>query len=232
MGQISVGLIAGSFIAFALATVAVAIDVQDTIRARLGQLANTSILSVPQGWLMIVAWGLFDAVLYLVIVAHPEWARNTFLFDVDQNKVMAGVAVGISAVFVIRSKLAKVGNVELGGEFAYLWSRAYVLDAVTRAKVQKRIANEKRYGLFAENIAKYPSLFTDLSNWLIARADGKPDEVKSRIGVQVGEIRKNAKPVPENADQDPNARKYLFGVAMDFFTPAEIDALVASLMGN
>lgn len=228
--DVSIGVFAGSAVAFGLAAVAVGFDVQDTVRARLGELANTSVLMTWQGWAVLFGWGLFDALLYFYIINNPQWATNTFNFDVAGNKVWAGAVVGVSAVLIIRSKLAKIGSVELGGEFAYLWSRAYVLDAVNGVRVQKRIENEKQYASAARDISKYPSLYTELAAWIDDRSKGKSEAARALIMAQMSEIKRQAKPSPADADQDPNARKYLFGLAIDYFKPAEIEAWDATVL--
>jgi hypothetical protein len=223
--SISYDLVAGTVVAFCCAVIAVGLDLQDGIRAQLGRLANTSVLNVWPGRFILLGWGLFDAVMYLIIINHKEWAKNTFHFDVDQNKIVAGLAIGISAVLIIRSKLAKVGNVEIGGELAYLWSRAYVLDAVNAVRVQKRIKYLNRYGAVTKAIQQYPSFFTDLEGWLTQRLLGLPD-IKPRVEAQIGEIKKQAQPSP---DQDASARLYLVGVVLDFFGHTELDSFARTV---
>jgi hypothetical protein len=59
--QLDLQLILGTLVAFACAAVAVAFDLQDTVKAQMGSFANTSVLSCRVGWLAILVWGIFDA---------------------------------------------------------------------------------------------------------------------------------------------------------------------------
>jgi hypothetical protein len=211
-------LLGGIAIAFALAFVAIAFDIQDAIKSRLGDGANTSVLTVRQGWLVLVGWSLFDVALYMAALSHPTWARQTFGFDIANNKLAAGVVVGLSAVIVIRSKLAKVSNVELGFEWAYLWSRAYALTSVNRARFQARVQCEGKYFPFALDTTNYPTLFSSLERWLRVRAEDLEQGACLKVKNQIDEIRKRT----AAPDHDPDARKYLFGVAFDYLSPREI----------
>src|SRR5712692_8841114 len=168
-------LVLGAAIAFACAAVAVAVDLQNTVRKVLGGFANTSVVLCLYGWLAICAWGLFDAVMYLVILDNKEWASNTFGFTVDKNPLWTGLAVGVSAVFVIRSKLGKFGSIEIGGELAYLWSSAKVLDAVNKRQIVKKEQCLAKFKAAIDNIGALPSFFADLEAYLRARATGRRD---------------------------------------------------------
>ncbi len=222
--SISAGLLGGLIVAFAAAVAAIGIDLQDAVKAQLGELANTSVLKVPQGWVVLIAWGLFDAGLYLAIISHPAWASNTFGFSVSDNALSAGLAVGISAVFLIRSKLAKVGTVEVGGEYAYLWSRAYVLASVNSVRTQKRMLALRRYDPITIDLASYPTLFSDLESWLRQLAPGMPS-ASPKIVAQIDEIKRQTSGAP---DRDANARKYLIGLTIDFMGPANLDKFAAA----
>ena len=215
-------LIFGTIIAFACAAVAVAVDLQDTVRARMGGFANTSVLLCWQGWLTLCAWGLFDAVMYHIILNNKEWASSTFGFRVDLNPLWTGLAVGLSAVIVIRSKLAKIGTFEIGGEFAYLWSRARVLDAVNKRRIDKK--QQCQGGKTKEaiaDIAAFPTLFTDLEAHLRDLATGRPD-ISAAVVSEIDDLRKTyIKAGDANPDKTINgtdrARSYLVNIALDYF---------------
>jgi hypothetical protein len=215
-------LVLGTLIAFACAVVAVAIDLQDAVRARMGGFANTSVLLCWQGWLALGFWGLFDAIMYHVILHNKEWASRTFGFTVEENLLWTGLAVGLSAVIVIRSKLAKIGNVEIGGEFAYLWSRAKVLDAVNRRRIDKKqkCQGGKTKDAIADIVA-YRTLFTDLEVHLRELARGRPD-ISAAVISQIDDLRKTyiktGDPDPDKTiNENKRAREYLVNIALDYF---------------
>ena len=110
----------GTAIAFSCGLVAIGVDLQDSVTARLGALANTSILQSWQGWAGLLGWGAFNAAMFQVVLLNPSWASQTFNFKVDDNLAWTGLLVGLSAIIIIRSKLTKVGNVEWGVEWLYL----------------------------------------------------------------------------------------------------------------
>jgi hypothetical protein len=161
-----------------------------------------------------------------VILNNKEWASNTFGFKVDQNLLLTGLAVGLSAVFVIRSKLAKVGTVEIGGEFAYLWSRAKVLDAVNKRRIRKK--NQCLGGKVTEAIAdtkKLPTLFTDLEQHLRELARGRPD-ISATVISQIDDLRKtyiktNDPDPGKTMNETERAREYLVKIALDYFGDRE-----------
>lgn len=216
-----VNIASGTIAALALAACTVGADMQQAVKARLGVVANTFVLSAWQGWMVISAWSVAVAIVFLVVIQHPKWASSTFQFDVPNNAIAAGVAVGISAVIVIRSKLAKIGNIEVGGEWAYLWSRAYVLNAVNQIRVRSRIQGERLYNPIALDVAQYPEFFSRLEDWLTRWGDGKDLLIKEEVEAQIIEIKKQ---VGSGApDQDVNARKYLVGIMLDYTPPHEFN---------
>jgi hypothetical protein len=114
----------GSLIALACALIAIGIDLQDAVTARLGVLANTSILQCWQGWACLLGWGAFNVAMFQIVLLYPKWASETFHFEVGNNLASTGLLVGVSAMIIIRSKLMKVNNIEWGVEWLYLWSSA------------------------------------------------------------------------------------------------------------
>jgi hypothetical protein len=220
MAQIlTMASLSGMGVAFVLAVIVVASDIQSAIKAQLGSLANTFVLAVWQGWIVVLGWGLVVAAIFQVIINHPDWAKSTFNFDVSENTLLAGIAVGISAIVVIRSKLMKIGNIEIGGEWAYLWSRAFVLKAVNQVRFEIRVTGEKLYKPAAEDLIKYPTFFTDLERWIVENIKGYEPTLAAKISAQINEVKKQAKAFP---DQDVNARTYLVGIALDFMSPGEL----------
>lgn len=214
-----VSLAGGTAIAFVAAVVAVFSDLQQNVKDEL-KTADTSVLAVWQGWAILGAWGIVVAAMYLVILNHKDWAAHAFGFNVDDNRILAGLAVGLSAVLIIRSKLAKVGNVELGGEYAYLWSRAYLLKSVNGFRRDRRIAAINRYNPVVTDLANYPDFFTKLEEWMRETARGTP-EVATRMVGQIEQIKAQAGPNPPNANVD--SRRFLVGLAIDSFSAASLD---------
>ncbi len=99
-------LAGGTVVAFCCAFIAIAVDLQTAVKAELGGLADTSVLLCRWGWIIAVGWGGFDAVMFLVVEDHRQWASGTFGFKVDDNQLWTGLVVGVSAILVIRSKIA------------------------------------------------------------------------------------------------------------------------------
>jgi hypothetical protein len=180
----------------------------------------TSIFTCWQGWLSLAIWGIFDAGMYHFILNHREWASSTLGFAVDQNLLGTALAVGVSAIVVIRSKLAKVGTFEVGGEWAYLWSRAQVLDAVNKKRITKKTGWERRFKTAAEATKNVPMFFTDLEVYVKGLLQGRPD-IKQTVTDQIVDLRKQYIP---SGDQDPDstingndrARRYLVSLALDY----------------
>lgn len=211
----------GMFVAFGAAVFAVGVDLQQTIKTQLGKKADTSVLAVREGWMILLGWGVVVALMYLYVLHHKEWAKTAFGLDVGRDSLLAGLAVGLSAVLIIRSKLAKVGTFEIGGELAYLWSRAYVVKAVNQVRMQKRDSAVNRYQSVVDDIAGNPELFSKLEEWMIEAA--KPmDDIAPAMKEQIDTLKNGA--VNGQPDKDPKARKYLVRVALDYFSVSGLDS--------
>jgi hypothetical protein len=217
MGGLTSDLAAGILVAFLTAVVAVWLDIHDTMKAQLGSSRMWGLL-VREGWWFLLVWGIFDAALFLIILHNPNWAQSTFGFNLNANKIVAGAAVGLSAVFVIRSKLTKIGNVELGGEWVYLWSRAYVLGAVSQRWGIQRIKLLNTYELITKDAGKYPKFYTDLEGWILTQLNTAPDD-KEGVRAQMERIRKST----ADPGKDANARADLTAVALDFLGPKRLE---------
>lgn len=219
MSTISYDLLGGLAIAFALGALAVWLDIRDTLKSQLGASTTMTTMLAGQGWWFLLAWGSVDALIFLIVISHPVWAKATFQFDFDQNKLLAGATVGLSAVFVIRSKLTKIGNVEIGGEWAYLWSRAYLLSSVSQRWGLERIGLLADYETVTKDPVKFPNFYTDLEHWLTEQSKVVPDDKDFVIG-QMALIRKQA---AANILLDPNARRDLAGLGIDFLGPTNFE---------
>lgn len=210
----------GVLITFLLAVIAIGIDLQTAIRERLGRLANTSAAQVCLGRAAPVLWGMVVAIVYLAVLAFPEWASHTFGFDVQKNElVMAGI-VGVSAVLIIRSKFTKLGNLEIGFEAAYLWSRAKVLNSVNKMQAYQRETCINTYHDIVRDTANYPRYFTQLRDRMLLLLRGRPD-IEAAVREQIGQLERLNATVP--ADRDADAREFLTGVFIDYFGARDFD---------
>ena len=225
-------LLLGTTIAFVCALIAVGADLQESMTTQLsgslGARANTSILFTWQGWAGLIAWGAFTAAMFHVVLIDPSWASNTFHFKVDDKLPLTGVTIGISALFIIRSKLVKVGNVEWGMEWVYLWSSAQVLTAVNRHRYTTKGYWERKFRPVARDLAGYPGLFTDIETYYVSNIlIAKPKKVQDAMTQEFRNIR--AKHIPAG-DPAPDAtinasepaRLYLVSVILDYLGQNEL----------
>ena len=220
-------LAGGTVIAFCCAFMAVAVDLQTAVKAELGALADTSVLMCRWGQIIAVGWGGFDAVMFLVVQNHRQWASGTFGFRVDENRLWTGLVVGVSAILIIRSKLAKVGGVEVGGEWAYLWSRAKVIDAVNRRRIAIKDDWRRRFAPAVRDVAGCPDFFTDLEVRLLDLVAGRPG-IRASIMAQLSDLRRQHIPAGDatpdaTINASVRARSYLISVALDYFGYADIE---------
>jgi hypothetical protein len=213
-------LLAGTGIALFCALVAVGMDLQASVTAKLGARANTSIMQCIQGWACLLGWSGFCAAAFQIVLLYPAWASQTFHFDVDKNLLWAGLTVGISAIVIIRSKLAKVGNVEWGFEWVYLWSAAQLALAVNHQRITKKKSAADRFTQAINDLTTYPNFFTDLETHMIEVLRGLPEKVQEDLSQEFERIR--ATYIPKD-DPRPDAtvngsvlaRKFLVSAVLD-----------------
>jgi hypothetical protein len=215
-----VPLLLGTAIAFGCALVAVGTDLQSSVTNRLGALANTSILQCWQGWASLVGWGAFDATMLQIVLKNPNWASQTFHFDVSSNLLWAGLVVGISAIIIIRSKLFKQGDVEWGAEWIYLWSSAQVLDAVNQHRIAIKRLWESKFRAPSANTANYPSFFTDLESHMTGVLLGMQPATQAALTREFQRLHTNYPPTAgQTADDAVNgnaaARRYIVSAVLD-----------------
>jgi hypothetical protein len=228
-GQDTAGpaLLLGGTISFFCALVAVGTDLQDSVKVRLGDLAGTSILSTWQGWASLALWGCFTVFMFQFVVQHPAWATSTFLFKVSDNLLATGFVVGISAIVIIRSKLAKVGNVEWGVEWVYLWSSAQVLNAVNQKRIRTVGQWKRRFKPLVTDVVTYPNLFTDLESHMSSLLNGKSAKTQTAVSQEFTRLRVSYIPAGNaNADATINAnllaRQYIVSVILDHLGPDDL----------
>jgi hypothetical protein len=163
--------------------------------------------------------------MYHVILNNKEWATSTFGFQVDKSLIWTALVVGISAIIIIRSKLAKVGNFEIGGEWAYLWSRARVLNAVNKQRIKRKGIWQEKFRLAAVDVNKYQTFFTDLEQHLKDILTGRPD-ISTAVQAQLDQLREEYSGKTPNQDAAVNAsekaREYLISVALDYLGHKDI----------
>ena len=68
----------GTAIAFSCGLVAIGVDLQDSVTARLGALANTSILQSWQGWAGLLGWGSVQCSHVSGRAAKSELGQSNF----------------------------------------------------------------------------------------------------------------------------------------------------------
>lgn len=223
----SIGLMEGVLIAFLSAIIAVGIDVQSSVNLRLGVKANTFILRRWQGWFSLLTWGAFNAAMFQVVVLNPNWAAQTFGFKVGDNLQWTGLTVGVSAMLLIRSKLMKINNVELGFEWIYLWTSAQVLNAVNLHRIKIKRRWEEKFKPSVEDIAGHPSFFSDLEAYFKDVSQGSPEKTQAAVLQEFQRLRTNY--VPSGA-ADPDsainvsvpARRYAVSAVLDHLGQTEL----------
>jgi hypothetical protein len=227
-------LLLGTLIALLCALIAIGVDLQDSVTTRLGALAYTSILQSWHGWASLLGWGAFTIGMFQLVLLYPTWASQTFHFEVSDNLLSAGFLVGVSAMIIIRSKLAKVGNIEYGGEWLYLWSSAQVLSAVNRKRIASKSRWEGKFQVFVINLAKYPDFFTDLETNITGILLGLSKTTQAALTVEFQRIRSTYIPA---GDPNPTntingsilARRYLVSAVLDHIGHTDILAYTNTL---
>ena len=208
--------VGGASIAFLCATIAVGANAQTEVKARFGSgLHGTSILLSKPGLLFLAFWGLVDAVFFMVFVNNHDWAKRAFNIEVEDNVLMTVAVVGLSAILIIRTNLATVGSVQLGGELVYSWSRSYLIDQLNRKRVSDRRAFMQRYRSYYRDVAGYPNYLVSLGNTLTNLAGGSANAAKIKEDF--------AKLKTEAAANAIESRESLTGLVYDYFGPKAVD---------
>lgn len=220
-------LLFGALIALGCGLVAIGADLQASVRARLGTLANTSILQCWQGCACLFGWGAFSVSMFQIAQLYPEWASKTFHFEVAQNPLATGLLVGVSAVIIIRSKLTKVNDIEWGAEWVYLWSGAQVLDAVNRRRVAIKKALEAKIAPYVTDVAGQPLFFTSLESHVNGLLPGLSADLQTKMSNELTQLRGNIVPAGSaSPDTILNAsipaRRVLVSVVIDYLGDDEL----------
>jgi hypothetical protein len=228
-----ISFVAGTSIALICGLIAIGSDLQGNVTARLGALANTSVVRCREGVACLVGWGAFNVAMFQIVLLYPVWASETFHFQVGDNLLGTGLLVGVSAVIIIRSKLTKVNNIEWGGEWLYLWSGARVLDAVNRRRVAIKQKLEAAFAPHVANIAGLPTFFTDLETHVNSLLPGLPTELQTDVNKELQQLKTSfvpaGSPNPANVlDKDATARKVLVSVVIDYLGDDELKSWATS----
>ena len=215
-----INLILGNVIAFATAAIAVGFDLQNAVNDRLGKLENIAVLGEWLGWLTITVWGLFDVVIFQVVLINPNWASHTLDFDVSTNVLLTAVISGLSAVLIIRSKLLKLGHIEWGCEWFYLWSSARVLFAVNRRRIEIKAKWERKLSGPVNDIAALPNFYTELEAHSLAIARGVSPVVELALTQECNGLRSkyptsSGQPQDMGVNNNSDARRYLVSAVID-----------------
>lgn len=206
----------GGGLALICAALAVGSDAQTEVRARFGRRYGTFILGSWQGAAFILFWGIVDVLFYIAFLYNHDWAKRAFNIEVEQNLVWMGVVVGLSAILIIRTNLASVNGFQIGGELAYSWSRAALIDNLNRARLRARRTFLSPFKAYAKDITAYPNYFASLEAILVALMPGS--DKRAEIQAQLDAI-KNGLASP---DASPVARESITGLVYDYFGPNEV----------
>lgn len=208
--------IGGAAVAFLCAAVAVGADAQTELKTRFGGgVHGTSILASVPGIFFLVFWGLVDSIFFVVFLNNHEWAKRAFNIEVEDNVLMTGAVVGLSAILIIRTNLATVGSVQLGGELAYSWSRSFLIDRLNRKRVTDRSSFLRRYRASCYDLATYPKYLASLGDRLTDLAGGNANQAK---------IKEELTKITAEATGEPGrARENLTKLVYDYFGPKVVD---------
>lgn len=206
----------GGILAFACAAIAVGTDAQTEIRTRFGRRHGTFILNQREGYAFILFWGAVDVVFFVVFLHNHDWAKRAFNIDIEQSLIWAGIVVGLSAILIIRTNLATVGNFQIGGELLYSLSRAFLIDKLNRVRVRARRTFIGGYRPYFKDTQKYPKYFASLEGVLKELAPGS--DRSGEIGTQLSTI----KAEHQKPDDSAEAREALTGLMYDYFGPREV----------
>jgi hypothetical protein len=200
----------GCIIAFLCAAIAVGADAQTEVRTRFGQLYDTSIFRTWPAYVFIIGWGMVDVSFFLAFLSNHDWAKRAFGIDVEDNLLWMGVVVGFSAVLIIRTNLATVGSVQIGGEYVYVWTRSFLIDRLNRRRARRRREFLIRFRPFCNDVAAYPKYFISLQQTLTNLAKGS---------AQGTEIMKQLTAITANPQSDPTAPRGPDGTCLRLFWP-------------
>ena len=216
----------GGVFAFICAAIAVGSDAQSEVNTRLGRIRGTNIVSWP-GVAFVVFWGLADVAFYVAFLFNHEWAKKAFDIEIEKNLLWSGMVVGLSAVLIFRTNLATVGSVQVGGEWLYTTTRAYLIDALNRKRSRHRYAFLNTHKPFYNDCKKYPAYFTALHGKILDLAIGSPH--KSEIETALDKTKTSGS---EQPDTDVAVRMNVTGVAYDYFGAKEFEDWAAQTFGN
>jgi hypothetical protein len=176
------------------------------------------------GWVFILVWGVVVAVLFRVFLRHHDWAQRAFNVEIGDNLLAAGFVVGLSAILLIRTNLATIGSVQVGGEYAYTASRAFLIDPLNRKRVKARKAFLRRHQEACADAGTYPRLFGEAETHLGALAMGSPHQ--ATLQSELANLRQSVQASDPNTDSA--ARRSVIGLFYDYFGPKEVDDWVNS----
>ncbi len=214
----------GAALAFLLAAIVTGLDAQAEAHKRIGRIHGTAIAGHRAGWAFFCGWGLCGAVVFLVLVTWPDWAKDAFQVDLQKNEFLTGAVVGGSLMAIVRLRLATFGALTLSLEPIYQastnWLLSQINDRRARARRDARIAERR----FFKDIAGYPHYFSSLEGELLERTKSHSDDIKTLLEVELKRL-KDQDPAPDGKE---GLREAIWGIADDRCGPEMVSEWQAS----
>lgn len=197
-----------------VALIAISVDFYSEMSVRFGtRVVRRSALAVrPPGIaLFLIGWSLVCVGFAIAIFEYPDWANRAFNVQIGENRLEAGLLIGCSALILIRSQLGKAGNISLGFELPYSWTRDLAIEAWhhERGEARDRLLTSER--AFFSVVRKYPTYGSSLHSFLVNCADALPSGEKGELGAELQAM------LSRGSVEGLQSRKALVGFAFDHF---------------
>ncbi len=210
--------VTGGAISFLFACISIGKDLRDELhRVAQGPRTGTSVFGDEYAWLFMIGWGCVGIAAYCIAENDREWFEKAFNLKLDNNNLIAGLAIGASAVVIIRSNLITVANMPIGGEFFYSFTRARVVFTMNKRRGLVRADFLKDKDKYSLDLKAYPNYFTKMDQYIATI--GPPLPTYGSITTEIASIKAGSK----TPDQDATSRASLTGVMYDYFGPSEVE---------
>lgn len=208
----------GAALAFLVAALVTGLDAQAEAHKRIGQIHGTAIASYRAGWLFIGGWGACGALLYLILITWPDWAKTAFQVDLQSNPLQTGAIVGGSLMAIVRLRLATFGAFALSLEPVYLSTTNRLLSRINDKRARDRRDARIAERPYFKDVAGYPNYLSALESELIERTKSRSDEFKNQLAAELQRLKgQDAAP-----DSKEGLREAMWGIAYDRCGPAMV----------